>query len=357
MLLVCLALAFFAGEATAVAVVAVTGAVCASAAFELMCRRLPRGAQALCAAACVLLAAVPGAWIALPLAAYDLPRTEHRMLWLLGPICAVLPGILGTLGLQQDAVLLVCTVTAMTVSWRSTRELALAEKLHAVEDELSDKVLVLSCKNRELEEARASETQAAALAERTRIAREIHDSVGHMLTRLLLEVEALKIIHRDDVQAKEELEELSCGLNDAMSSMRRSVHALEDSSLDLGVELNRLGKESGIPHVSVSCSIEKPPSAEISRCLAGIVREALTNAARHAHAEHASIHMAELPGIWQLRVVNDGSVPKGVSGFEEHGMGLRGMRERVESLGGTFAVTADGKQFSVFASIPRRRTA
>jgi hypothetical protein len=49
--------------------------------------------------------------------------------------------------------------------------------------------------------------------------------------------------------------------------------------------------------------------------------------------------------------------PEEVSELEEQGMGLRSMRERVKSLGGTFVVTADGKQFSVFASIPRRRQA
>ena len=88
-----------------------------------------------------------------------------------------------------------------------------------------------------------------------------------------------------------------------------------------------------------------------------VTREALTNAARHARAGRASVHVAEMPGIWQLRIVNDGAVPKEASELEEQGMGLRSMRERVESLGGTFAVTADGKQFSVFASIPRRRQA
>ena len=85
-----------------------------------------------------------------------------------------------------------------------------------------------------------------------------------------------------------------------------------------------------------------------------MTREALTNAARHAHAAHATVHVTGLPGIWQLRVENDGDVPADVTGLEGRGMGLRGMRERVEGLGGTLLVKSDGRRFSVFASIPRK---
>ena len=252
------------------------------------------------------------------------------------------------------AVLLALVACSTALSWRCGRAVGLERELHALQDDLQDKVIDLREKNRELEDARAYESHAAALAERTRIAREIHDSVGHQLTRLVLEVEALKVMHRDDPAAVEELGELSDGLGEALTSMRTSVHALEDSALDVGVELNRLAGQSGIAHVDVDCGLEGAPPAEVSRCLVAVTREALTNAARHAHAAHATVHVTGLPGIWQLRVENDGDVPADVTGLEGRGMGLRGMRERVEGLGGTLLVKSDGRRFSVFASIPRK---
>ena len=136
--------------------------------------------------------------------------------------------------------------------------------------------------------------------------------------------------------------------------MRASVHALEDSAVDVGVELNRLAGQSGIAHVDVDCGLKGAPPAEVSRCLVAVTREALTNAARHARAAHATVRVTELPGIWQLRVENDGEVPADAAGLEGRGMGLRGMRERVEGLGGTLLAGPDGRRFSVFASIPRK---
>ena len=178
--------------------------------------------------------------------------------------------------------------------------------------------------------------------------------MGHQLTRLVLEVEALKVVHRDDAAAVRELGELSDGLSEALTSMRASVHALEDSAVDVGVELNRLAGQSGIAHVDVDCGLEGAPPAEVSRCLVAVTREALTNAARHARASYATVRVTGLPGLWQLRVENDGDVPADAAGLEGRGMGLRGMRERVEGLGGTLLVGSDGQRFSVFASIPRK---
>ena len=102
-------------------------------------------------------------------------------------------------------------------------------------------------------------------------------------------------MHRDDPAAVEELGELSDGLGEALTSMRTSVHALEDSALDVGVELNRLAGQSGIAHVDVDCGLEGAPPAEVSRCPVAVTREALTNAARHAHAAHATVHVTGLP--------------------------------------------------------------
>ncbi len=352
-LLACLALVVLTGEVNVVCVVALLVAVGASAGFELARGRRPVAAEAVCCAACVAAALVPGAWAALPLTCYDLPRIRTRWALAFAPCCVGWAWLAGLAG-GTAAVLLALVACSMALSLRCGRVVGLEHQLHGLQDDLQDKVIDLREKNRELEDAREYESHAAALAERTRIAREIHDSVGHQLTRLVLEVEALKVVHRADPDAVSELGELSDGLGEALTSMRTSVHALEDSAVDVGVELNRLAGQSGIARVDVACDFEAAPPAEVSRCLVSVTREALTNAARHARAVHATVRAAELPGIWQLRVENDGDVPADAAGLEARGMGLRGMRERVEGLGGTLLVSSDGRRFSVFASIPRK---
>ena len=352
-LLACLALVVLDGEVDAVRVVALLAAVGASAGFELAHGRRAGAAEALCCVACALAALVPDAWVALPLACYDLPRLRSRWALALAPCCVVWAWAAGVPA-GAAVVLLALVACSMALSRRCGRAVGLERQLHALQDDLQDKVIDLREKNRELEDARAYESHAAALAERTRIAREIHDSVGHQLTRLVLEVEALKVVHRDDAAAVRELGELSDGLGEALTSMRASVHALEDSAVDVGVELNRLAGQSGIAHVDVDCGLEGAPPAEVSRCLVAVTREALTNAARHARASYATVRVTGLPGLWQLRVENDGDVPADAAGLEGRGMGLRGMRERVEGLGGTLLVGSDGQRFSVFASIPRK---
>ena len=363
----CLALVALGGEVTAVTIVVIVCAVGASAAYDLMRTSHPAACDAVALTGLALSCLVPGAWHVMPLVSYDLPRGREprsclaailalAVLWARG---GVTPGASGILpgGWPVFAALAVACALTMSLSWRSRTATELRGELHRLQDDLSDKVIDLRRKNRELEDARAYESHAAALAERTRIAREIHDSVGHQLTRLVLQVEALKVVRRDDEDAVRELEEVSHGLNDALTSMRASVHALEDSALDLGTELNRLGTDSGIADVDVSCDVEVAPPAKVSRCLTAVTREALTNAARHAHAGHAHVLVRDLPGLWQLRVENDGDVPPSAEGLEDSGMGLRGMRDRVEELGGTLLVRSDGRRFSVFASIPRRSQA
>jgi signal transduction histidine kinase len=352
MLAACLGVVAVAGDAGPVAVVAVALAVCVSAGVELALPSRPGVAIATCCVATLLSAVVPGAFVALPLVSYDLGRTQWRVTWALAPVAAAWAWLMQE-PRQAVAAALLLSCCSVALSLRCGCQIELAGKATRLQDDLQDKLLALGEKNQELEEAREYEAHTAALAERTRIAREIHDSVGHLLTRLVLQVEALKVVHRGDAAVTDELTQVSDGLNEALRTMRASVHSLDDSGVDLGVELNRLAATSGIPGVQVECDPHGNPPAEVSRCLVAVAREALTNAVRHAHAKSATVRMNGMPGIWQLRVWNDGEVPGTASGLEGRGMGLRTMRERVESLGGTLSVSV-GNGFEVFASLPRR---
>lgn len=343
-------------EPDAPKIVALLLAVIVSAAYELLEPHRPKAARATCALALLPLA-VPGAAFGAPLFAYDLARQSLALsIATLVPI--VLWGRAGALGLAPCATLVAVTLLSVALSRKTQRATSAERGLHALEDDLQDKVLALREKNRQLEDARVYETKAAALAERTRIARDIHDSVGHLLTRLTLQVEALRVIHADDGQVVDELGEIASGVNAALDSMRSSVHALADSATDLSVELNRLASGSGIANVEVRCDLPDDVPADVTRCVIAVSREALTNAARHARAGHATVSVASYPGLWQVSITNDGSVPSPGSNLErllERGMGLSSMRERVQALGGTLRISSSDGMFNVFASIPRKQ--
>ena len=254
------------------------------------------------------------------------------------------------------ALALVFCALAALLALRTVQEEAARRSLHVVRDDLREKVLTLQDTNAQLLQAQDYELRAAALAERTRIAREIHDGVGHLLTRLLLQVKALQVVHRDEPGVVADLATLDAGLDEALDSMRRSVHALSDEGEELATSLNLLGSRCGIDSVSVDCSTEAEPPAVVARCVVAVVREALTNAARHGGARSARVAVTDYPAFWKVTVDNDGIVPAegepAAAGRGGSGLGLRSMTERVEALGGRVRITPRPR-FTVFATIPK----
>ena len=304
-----------------------------------------------------------------PLVVYDLVRQAvlgSRRSRLFAVCCAPLPVVLmvrarGAAGAGSAAAGAVVALLAACLALRTAQGEAARERLHATRDELHQKVVALRASRARLEEAREHETHAAALAERTRIARDIHDSVGHLLTRLLLQVKALEVIRRGEPAVAADLAELGSGLDGALSAMRRSVHALSDEGEDLATSLNLLGARCGIDRVEVDCPLEESPPPAVTRCLVAVVREALTNAARHGRASSARVRVADYPAFWRVAVDNDGAVPAeeapahdGTSGggAVRPGLGLRAMTDRVEALGGTVRLTPRPR-FTVIATIPK----
>ena len=308
-----------------------------------------------------------------PLVVYDLVRQTaldpRRARLLVAACCAPLPVVpvvraRGAAGAGSAVAGAVVALLAARLALRTVQEEAARERLHAMRDDLHEKVVALRASRARLEEAREHETRAAALAERTRIARDIHDGVGHLLTRLLLQVKALAVTHRDEPAVAADLTELDRGLDGALSAMRRSVHALSDEGEDLATSLNLLGSRCGIGHVEVDCPLEEAPPPAVTRCLVAVVREALTNAARHGRASSARVRVSDYPAFWRVAVDNDGAVPErgqwpgggAPSSISPNGapagLGLRSMSERLEALGGAVRL-APRPRFTVIATIPK----
>ena len=356
----CVLLALLAGEVDAVAVIWLLLAVATSGLSMATDRwrwvvAVPAGYLLL---GTLATASVAGA----PLAVHDLARIaalgtrRQRVVAAIGcaPFLVFVAGrVPGTPVLALVPV--ICALAAL-LALRTTEEETTRARLHAMRDDLREKVLALQDANARLLRAQDHELRAAALSERTRIAREIHDGVGHVLTRLLLRVKALQVTHRDEPGVVADLATLDSDLGEALDSMRRSVHALSEEGEELATSLNLLGSRCGIAKVDVDCSTQTEPPPAVARCVVAVVREALTNAARHGRAASARVAVTDYPAFWQVTVDNDGIVPPGDEplgdGDKNAGLGLRSMTERVEALGGRVRITPRPR-FTVFATIPR----
>lgn len=185
--------------------------------------------------------------------------------------------------------------------------------------------------NRKLRKANEEIEHLAKVAERERIARDLHDVLGHTLSVITLKSElAGKLIERDPERAGKEIREVEQISRQALSDVRDAIRGYR--SKGLVAELAQAKSILETAGLTVQCdaatSMKLPAVQESVLSLA--VREAVTNVVRHAKAQSCRLRLEQQNGSCKLEIADDG---QGFSTME--GNGLRGMRERVEMLGGT----------------------
>jgi two-component system sensor histidine kinase DesK len=202
--------------------------------------------------------------------------------------------------------------------------------------------------NRELQAAQLLLAQSSRASERLRIAREIHDLLGHQMTALILNLEVSRHKTTGDGQVHVERalalgKMLLSDLRNAVSDMR------ENPALDFDAALAEL--LANIPELKVTLerepelAIQDPQTAEVLlRC----IQEALTNTLRHARASHCHICMYTQDDELVLEVRDDGKSPVQVTA----GNGLKGMQERLAALAGSLHWHNDKGSFRLRARLP-----
>ena len=302
-----------------------------------------------------------------PLALYDIARRVCRKrVWVALGACSVfafaLVANLRTNTLTARTLLLaaILSVAATLLSLRTAQLEREQQRMRRTRDELQERALVLETRNRDLADRQDYEVELATLAERARIAREIHDNVGHQLTRASLQAEALRVVHADEPGVAADFADVKRTVDEALQLVRASVHALNDNAVDLSVQLERIvegARSDGGPQIELEVLAEHAP-ANVANCFAAILREALSNTMRHARAQNVTVRCMEHPSFYQLVVSDDGTgATKTNSRGIAEGMGLGSMRERVEALGGTFTAgpRAGAPGWRVFATVPKQQ--
>lgn len=177
----------------------------------------------------------------------------------------------------------------------------------------------------------------AMIAERERIARDLHDLLGHTLSMITLKSElAGKLIHHDPLAAEREITEVESISREALQEVRRAVQGFKARSLP--EELSKAREvlaTAGIRATIQSVPLSLEPAQESALTLA--LREGITNIVRHANATLCDIQLHRTEGDVILEISDDGR-----GGSLSDGSGLQGMRERIEALKGT--VSRDGSE-------------
>ena len=245
---------------------------------------------------------------------------------------------------------------------------------HWADDEIGDlaeafnsmtKSLAKAAKEREerdqLRAQYVSGVIAAQEEERKRIARELHDGTGQLLTSLLLGLRALEDTP-DRAEMRQRIEDLRKMVGHTLQEVRNLALQLRPSALD------DLGLPAALEHYVADCCRhyglrieltihgleESRLPAEVETALYRMIQEALTNVARHAQAQTASVTLERRGGEIIMIVEDDGrGFNPNVANQDEHRLGLYGIRERAELLGGKLTIESEpGQGTTIFVTLP-----
>jgi signal transduction histidine kinase len=210
----------------------------------------------------------------------------------------------------------------------------------------------------QMRELQADLAQRSRIEERSRIARDLHDVIAHSLTVSLLHVSSARLsVEHDPHDAARALAEAERLTRQSLADVRATVGLLRSKDDDgiapppPGVsDLPRLVDELRAAQADVSLVVDGDLDAlpaTTGSTVYRIVQESLTNAARHAPGSNVQVHVAACDGYVDVDVESSGSPGHG------SGMGLTGMRERAEAVGGTLHAGPRGDGWLVHASLPR----
>lgn len=228
-----------------------------------------------------------------------------------------------------------------------------------LQDTSTELNLVMQQRNKELLEKQDSEVYLATLQERNRIAREIHDNVGHMLSRSILQLGALTTIHKEE-PVHSQLVSVNDTLNQAMNNIRESVHDLHDDSVDLYQAICEATEDMKDRYeVTIDYDMSSGIPKSIKYSYIAIAKEAMSNIVKHSNADKIVIMLREHPGFYQMSIEDNGTCCKEQAGEIEaaegsgQGIGLSNMRERIEALHGNIHFRNE-QGFRIFISVPKQ---
>lgn len=283
----------------------------------------------------------------LPLIMYDIIITKYQYFSFLG----IVPVALNSryLDIKKILVLAIICLCEFIIKYQQTKD---EHKLNVYlnqRDEQTEKRIILEERIKALADRQDAEINIAMLNERNRIAHEIHDNVGHLLSSSIIQIGAIMAVTKEET-TKKNLENIKETLDKGMNSIRQSIHNLHDNSVNLEDELKHIINNFFFCKIKFLYEVNTPPSIKIRYDIIAIVKEALSNVIKHSDATRVTVSFLEHPNFYQL-IVSDNGTKK--PQHNSSGMGLDGIKQRVNSFNGIVNISFDNG-FRIFVSIPKK---
>ncbi|WP_439659144.1 sensor histidine kinase [Lentzea sp. HUAS TT2] len=192
----------------------------------------------------------------------------------------------------------------------------------------------------------AAEVEAAHLRERTRIAHEVHDTLGHELSLLALQAGALELNLPPEHQGA--AAQLRTTASDATERLSALVFLLRDGEPPAMADLRDLVDRATAAGMRVEFTVEGAVPSTVERTVQRVVQEALTNAAKHAPKSLVEVKVTSAEGSTVVEVANEAGLRRGTGSR----LGLIALRERVRIAGGTLSDSRDEGRFELVATVP-----
>ncbi|REC32277.1 two-component sensor histidine kinase [Enterococcus pseudoavium] len=249
-----------------------------------------------------------------------------------------------------ECLLLVClNCFALLLTWRGKKQQTIHDALLQLKDDSWEKQELLKQKNHELIQSQETFIDLEISQERNRIARDIHDNVGHLLSSAIIQLGAIEALNQNDV-LKMPLNQLKATIHTGMDNIRESVHDLHETSLPFEKGLDLLIAEFQFCEAEVVGKIPANLSQEQERTLLMILKEALANVMKHSNATKVTLTFSELPAFYRLQILDNGTLAKKTG----TGIGLKSMRQRVEQIGGQLHLAPTPENYLIQVVLPKK---
>lgn len=193
-------------------------------------------------------------------------------------------------------------------------------------DKIREDALLLEKYNKQLIKDREKNIHIAILTERNRIARNLHDSIGHTLSSSILQVESLKILSKEE-KIIEKLDVLQKTLTNGMEEIRNTIHNLHNESFDLKDEIEKTSANVPNMDIEIVYKIDSSLSYDMKFDILSIVKEGITNCVKHSNADKLKISLIEQPKFYSIVIKDNGSIFDNNTSQSKKGIGLLSIKE------------------------------
>lgn len=217
--------------------------------------------------------------------------------------------------------------------WKEREFRNYKDKTRATSDALKENVISLERYNAGLKENESKSKQILILEERNRIARELHDVLGHMISNSILQIEVLKLTAETE-GGKKKLQTLQDTLSQGMDEIRKQLHGMYDTGFSLQKKLESLQASTPTIGIVVDNQLLSPIHLQKERDMYTLIREALSNTMKHSDAKEFRIILKEQGDNHIMLLSDDGTIPPNAD--FQLGLGLSGMEDLVRQYHGKF---------------------